>query len=483
MSITSALSSALSGLTAQSRAADVVAANLANLTTESFGRREIELTSAAQGFAGVRVAGVTRQVDSGVLADRRIADSDLAAAQTRADFVGQVQRAVGTPDDPASLPARITALEASLVNAAARPEDETRLGAVMQRAQDVVSGFGAASDEIQTRRMAAEAEIETVVDRINVTLEQVHGLNSRIVTANTRGQDTAGLADQRQAAIDRIAGLVPLREVPRGNGAVALMTPAGAVLLDGSPARLDFTRANTIVPQMTLAGGGLSGLAVNGQAIPPAGESSPIAGGRLSALFELRDDHAVRAQADLDALARDIVERLQRPGLDPTLAAGDAGLLTDAGTRFATTDEIGLSGRMALNAAVDPQAGGALWRLRDGLGATAQGPVGDARLLNGMTDALGAARAPASGPFAGPSRSAAGHAAALTSRIGQDAQTAERDVTFAATRRSELQETMLADGVDSDAETARLLVIEQAYGANARMIRTLDEMMQTLLRI
>ena len=41
----------------------------------------------------------------------------------------------------------------------------------------------------------------------------------------------------------------------------------------------------------------------------------------------------------------------------------------------------------------------------------------------------------------------------------------------------------LEDGVDTDAELQRLLLIEQAYAANARMIETVDDMMQALLRI
>ena len=43
MSISSALSNALSGLNAVSRAADVVSSNVANAMTEGYGKREIEL--------------------------------------------------------------------------------------------------------------------------------------------------------------------------------------------------------------------------------------------------------------------------------------------------------------------------------------------------------------------------------------------------------------------------------------------------------
>ena len=48
---------------------------------------------------------------------------------------------------------------------------------------------------------------------------------------------------------------------------------------------------------------------------------------------------------------------------------------------------------------------------------------------------------------------------------------------------NELQNLQREDGVDSDFELQRLMLIEQAYAANARMIQTVDEMMQQLLRL
>lgn len=41
----------------------------------------------------------------------------------------------------------------------------------------------------------------------------------------------------------------------------------------------------------------------------------------------------------------------------------------------------------------------------------------------------------------------------------------------------------LADGVDTDAELQRLILVEQAYAANARIIEVVDEMMNDILRI
>jgi flagellar hook-associated protein 1 FlgK len=96
MSISNALSSALSGLSASSRSADVVAANLANVATDGYARREVVLGSNAVG-GGVTVESIARIVDEAALADRRAADGNRALAQSQIDFLVKAADAVGEP--------------------------------------------------------------------------------------------------------------------------------------------------------------------------------------------------------------------------------------------------------------------------------------------------------------------------------------------------------------------------------------------------
>ncbi|NVK62657.1 MAG: flagellar hook-associated protein FlgK, partial [Rhodobacteraceae bacterium] len=64
MSLSGALSNALSGLTANSSAASLVASNIANATTESYGRRTLETSSRTVGVGGVQIDGVNRRIDT-----------------------------------------------------------------------------------------------------------------------------------------------------------------------------------------------------------------------------------------------------------------------------------------------------------------------------------------------------------------------------------------------------------------------------------
>ncbi len=484
MSLSSALHNAMSGLVAARRASGVVSDNIANAMTPGYVRRSLAVTSNADAGSGVRVVGVVRHADPVAIANRRAADARLGAAEAEAGFASRVETLIGTPDDPASLPMRVAALESSLIEAASRPDSQQRLDTVARRAGDLVTAINAAAEGIRELRDSADAEIGRQVDRLNTALDRIRRLNARITAAQASGSDAAALMDQRQLLVDDVNRIVPVRLLNRPNGQIALYSEGGAILLDGTAARFEFTPTGTTAPQMTVDNGLLSGLKLNGREVrtSSAGQS-PISGGTLAAQFRIRDELAVGAQADLDAFARDIVERFQAPGPDPTVVAGQPGLFTDAGAYFDGTAEIGLSQRLSLNAAADPVQGGQSWRLRAGLGAPDPGEPGDSRLLSALADALAAQR-PLSSSRLGSSLMSAGAAgASLQSRVAGSSQLADETLAFAAATRAEMSRLELEQGVDTDAEMQTLLLIEQSYSANARIIQAVDDMMQTLLRI
>lgn len=485
MSVTHTLSNALSGLTAAARQAQAVSSNVANALTDGYGAREVVLSSRSLGGtgAGVKIDGIVRHVDQQLVDDRRLAEAARGLADPGARFLTALEAAMGTPEDPASLTGRIDRFEAALIEAASRPDSPPRLDAAVAAAHQVTAEFARLSDNIQAARMDAEAEISGMVDKINADLARIADLNGQISRLSGAGRDTSALKDQRQQLVDGIAEFVPVHEVSRQRDQIALFTTGGAILLDGAPASLGFERANYITADMTHASSALSGLTINGQDVAISGPGSPIRGGRLAAVFEVRDGLATDAQAKLDALAAELVGRYQGLAADPTIGAGDAGLFTDAGLAFTATDSIGLASRLAINPAVDPNAGGAAWRLRDGIQASAPGPVGDARLLGALADALAAPASPSDPVLGIASRSFPGVVADVMSSISASAQRAESDRLHASSRYDSLKTAELAAGVDTDAELQRLLLVEQAYAANAKVIQTVDELIDRLMAI
>ncbi len=484
MTISGALNNAMSGLRAAGRASELVSSNISNALTPGYGRRTLALSSSAIGdFGGVRIDGITRIVNEGIAQDRRLAEARNSEATLVADFFTKLEKVMGTPEDPFSVSARLASFESGLISAASRPDAPERLSRVVSEGRGLVISLNDASKNIQDARSAADRQIAVEVGQLNNALEQIETLNSQITSVQVRGGDNASLLDQRQQVVDRIGAMVPVRSVPRDNGQIALYTEGGAVLIDGTAAKIGFEPVNVVTPYQTIEAGTLSGLTINGIPMRTNSETGALRGGSLSAQFEIRDELATSAQTKLDALSRDLVERFQDSGVDTTLLAGDAGLFTDGGAAFDPVDEVGLASRLTLNAAVDPEQGGETYRVRDGINATAPGLSGDATLLNALKSALNTTRAPASGNFGTGVFTAISLVSTLTSDIGASRTNSEQHLSFTSARLNELTEQQLADGVDTDTELQNLMLLERAYAANARVIQAVDEMMQTIMRL
>lgn len=474
---------AFSGLKANSRAATIVSTNISNATTEGYARRDLSLSSGLAGsHGGVRVDGVLRHVDPAVLADRRISDAQLSYSEDMLGFARRVEDAAGVSGAPGSLTSMVTAFENALVTAAANPSSTQRLETVAFTADALADKLNQMSQTIQSARQDADKNIGMQVDRLNDSLQRIDALNDDIIAASTTNTDVSSLLDERQRLIDGISNIVPLRVVQRDMGAVSLFSTGGAMLLDGGAVtRIGFATTNAIDAGKTYAAGDLSGLTMNGIAIN-SGPGGLFAGGSLAAQFEIRDGVAVDEQARLDGLARDLAERLGPSGPDTTLSASDPGLFTDAGTLFDATNEVGLAARIAVNTLVAPGSS-EVWRLRDGLGSTAPGEAGNARLLEAISQALADPVIPGSTAFASVARSFADLAGDVSSGTAASRVRAENGQAFLSAQNTALRERELTQGVDTDQELQRLMQIEQHYAANARVMSVVDDLMERLLAI
>jgi flagellar hook-associated protein 1 len=485
MSITGALSNALSGLTMAGRASELVSTNVANAMTPGYARRELNIGARVLGTQGqgVTVNGVDRIVDRALLSDRRMADAGAGQRQTLARFHTGLEGAIGTPGSAASMTGRVAALESALIEAASRPDSEARLSNVADATRRVAEGFRGVSNHLQATRTGADKDIASDVTLLNRTLAQVAEMNIQIRTATTSGRDTSALLDQRQMLVNKVADIIPIREIAREHDQIALVTSGGAMVLDGRPAEFGFIGVGVITPDMTLASGALSGLTLNGRPMVLNAPPALLDGGRLAANFAIRDDLATAAQAQLDAVARDLVERLADPAIDATRAPGAPGLLTDAGAAFDPLNEVGLSQRLTMNAAADPAQGGQLWHLRDGLGAALPGPPGNSALLSRLQTALTTTRQPVSGGFDAGPRSFATLTGDLLSSASQARLSADAELSFAQAKSDALTELELQGGVDTDQEMQKLLVIERTYAANAKVVQSVGQLLDLLLGI
>ena len=132
MSLSIAISNAMSGLGASSRGTEVVSSNIANKSVAGYARRELAVSSSALG--GVTVDGVRRMVSAGLLADDRLAQAASAHSGAIASFHGAVETALQTEDEAGSIGSLVAGLDTALAAATSDPASDTRLAQVADAA-------------------------------------------------------------------------------------------------------------------------------------------------------------------------------------------------------------------------------------------------------------------------------------------------------------------------------------------------------------
>lgn len=483
MSLSLSMSAALSGLSVTARGTQLVSDNIANAQTEGYGVRTLTQAARVTGRegSGVVITGINRDIDPMLLADLRQARAEKSQGDIVSGFWSRIESVFGMPDEPGGLTNLINALEVSLQHAAAQPESEALLQRVSQAATDIARSFVALDDTLQVQRDNADFGIAKDVETLNQTLLAITDLNEKIQKQTLLGGAPESLMDARQRLIDDVSKIVSIREIPREDGRVMLMGQDGSVLADRTAARFSFTRTHAPGPGEFVENGALSEIIVNGRAL--TSDSALLASGRLGAFLEIRDTAAPNVQNQLDTLAQDLITRFSQPDIDPSLDTGDFGLFALANMTELPADKTGIAGHLRLNPLADPADGGALWRLRHGLGTNTEpsGMALDNALLSRKLHALNTPLPLPDGTSS--AKSIAMHASDTLSMIATNRLTQDQRGAVSMARVSALEDAFTARGVDTDAELSKLLVLEQAYAANAKVIATVDAMWRSLLEI
>lgn len=482
MTITSALNAAQSGLRVTGLRADVVATNVANAATPGYVRRSISLGELLIGSdtQGVISNGVRRSQDPFEVAQRRALSSEIGQASVLASTFESLSARVGNGTDDNGLFGAFSNFETALSNAVASPESASQATALLNAAQQLTNELNGLSETTTQLRAEADREIAFGVDTVNTALERIQQLNVQIAGSDRNTNQSAALIDERQRQLDTIAEYLPIQTVDRSSGRIDVYTTEGVVLLAGEARQLEFDQTENFSPGLSIGDGTLSGLSVDGITLTPGAPNySAASGGVFGGLFQLRDQDLPAFQAQLDTIADTLITRLSDDTIDPTKTPGDPGLFI---TQLTPTGA-GSAGRITVNPLVDPNQGGEIFRLRDGLGAAAAGPPGDNTILSAIFESFTEVEAINSNGLAG-SFSLTSLTAQFSSLVGQTRVNQDSILTAATTQfNAVLAAEQANSGVDIDAQLQDLLAIEQAYAANARVVQVASDLLDRLLEL
>ncbi len=343
MSISQALSAALSGVNVTQQAVSVVAGNIANANTTGYVEETVnqtETSTAGEAGAGVDITSVNRDLNTLLQNQLWTETSGDSYADTASQLYQQLQSIYGTPGSSTSFDAIYNNFTSALQSLSSNPSSYSDQTAVISSAQTLAQNLNSMTANIQQLRTQAEAGIASGVQTANTAIQQIAQINSQLATAPA-DSSTAELEDQRDQDITQLSQLMNVTVVQNPYNQIAVFTGTGQQLVSGIQAStLSFNNVGTMTPTslwsatpsqdaagtitLTSPGGNTLDLIANGS----------FQSGQIGAYVQMRDSILPQAQNQLDEMASQMSQALSNQTTTGTaVSAGlQAGYSVDVGS-------------------------------------------------------------------------------------------------------------------------------------------------------
>ena len=449
MSSFSAIELLRRALASHQRALDVTGHNVANVNTPGFTRQEVVLASvpppgSLSRFAtpllaggGVRVASLRQARD--VFLDRQLRQARQSSAewQARADFWSQVEAVFPEPSD-VGLGELLARFWNAWQEVSLNPESLAARTSLVQQAQVLTDALRQAAQRLDQVRQHLDAVATGHVERVNQIARELASVNVQIARLEVSGQAALDLRDHREQLLAELEELADVTYSEADTGELLVYLQGRELVGPGG-------RSTEIA--VGLGPGGLHTFTW------PDGEGLVVRRGALSAVVGERDTQVPELQGRLDRVAQSLIEQVNDLHDDGYDLDGNPG-----GPFFQGTDA-----RTIRVAFQDPRrvAAAGSW---GGDGEPGNGDVARRIAQLRGSDAID------------------GEYRTLVAEVGVRSQEARRQVAYQELLADQVRLRREAtSGVSLDEEMTNMIRFQHAYDAAARMVRTVDEMVRTLL--
>ena len=325
-----ALTTATAGLRVTQSQIGVVSQNIANVGTVGYVRRTLTPVTTGPGNAGVASGTIARAIDAAALKQLRSETSGAAYTSTLAGIRGQLDALYGRPGDGSALDGMFNGFTQSLQSLAANPTSTAARTTVVSAASGLATTIATAANGVQSLRSGLEAQLASDTNDANTLLGQLAKLNAQLGATPKTDASRPDLEDQRDQALNSLAGLMDINTVTLTDGSVSVLTGSGATLVDhGNAATLSFSSRGTLSAQALYSDDpSQSGVGTIMATLPGGGKidliaSGAIRSGSIAAAVELRDTVLPQAQRQLDDLAAGLARSMSdRPATGTAPADG-----------------------------------------------------------------------------------------------------------------------------------------------------------------
>lgn len=448
-------------LQAQQSASSTASHNLSNANTVGFSRQRADLAAVtpAERVAG-SFLGRGAMLFAVSQARDRFIEAQIPAALGRESKSGteaQTLKSVTALDVNNGLAPAISEFYTQLRALAQNPSSMSYRSGAVSAANQLALTFNRTATAIEAARTGIDSGIEGRLGEVNQAAQEVARLNTAIRDARASGAEPNDLLDARLRLGDKLATMMGATPIANKEGDLNLALPDGTALVTAG-------RASTFSVLPNPANSGLAQIYVQKLDGTSRAPLSGAPGGEVGGLLSARDGALKKASDELDQLAFDFT------GVVNT--ASQAGFALDGSTGrdlfSGVTGVTGAARAMKLEAAIgaDPALfpGGNSAAPGDGTAVQAIIGTGDLTLSSGTT--------------------VSGALARITSDFGATASRVatmnEGDLAITGQLQS-MRES--ASGVSIDEELVNMQKAQRAYEAVTRVIKTADEMLQTLMSL
>ncbi|WP_428687163.1 flagellar hook-associated protein FlgK [Roseibium sp.] len=304
MGLTSALNTAVFGITYNQRQLDVTASNIANADTAGYSKKTISANAFFDGngnVAGIEATEVRRIINEQIQADYINSLADTSYAKQIADFTGRLDDLFGTIGGN-GLSALAGQLSSSLQTLMNDPGNYSAQADVVAVADALARELNGSYARITDLRQEADNALAQQTESVNRLLSSIEDIDGAIRDASQAGVSTAEMEDERDRLIEQLSGYLDVEVSKSGDGTLFIQTANGQQLYsDNRASTLSFETSHSLQPGQT---GNTVVVRTPGGTTYDLLDASKS--GLMVATAELRDDILPEAQRQLDTIAAEI---------------------------------------------------------------------------------------------------------------------------------------------------------------------------------
>ena len=461
------LNTATRSLLTQQKAIDVTGQNIANVNTPGYSRQRVVMEPSTpinfepgQMGTGVKAAEIQRIYDKFVGGQINGENSKLGQWEASESGLARIEL-IFNESSGAGLEQAMSEFWAAWQDLASNPSGYPERTALLSRSQTLARTFNTMSGNLQQIQLDYDRNIVGTLDEINGLSRQIVDLNTKISQVEVAGQNSNDYRDQREQLLKELSKLIDIHTYENDQGQVTVLTGSGQPLVQ-SPYAYELSTVTNAEGLQDVIWTDRGGSAID--------ITDDIRGGELKGWLDVRDGYAQDYLDRLDALATTMINEVN------AIHQVGFGMATDPATGGPVTGQPFFAGSSATTIAVDAAIAGDVNRIA--AAATAATVPGDNRNAIAMATLQGQLT------MNGASTTFDNYYSALASGVGNDVRTAAANREYEEAMVTHLENYRESiSGVSLDEEMVNLVKFQHAYEAAAKLITTVDDMLNTVLNM